>query len=145
MSTCHPSDARRRHIPQAGAIPFRYRGDRLQFCVITSVKRRHWIFPKGIVDPGETPQQTALKETLEEAGLVGEIVGAPVGQYDYSKWNSRLSVTVFLMRVTRTEDHWLESDMRERRWLDAAEAIDLLNKKELKSIAREAKRRLQPA
>ncbi|MER5642192.1 NUDIX hydrolase [Kitasatospora sp. NPDC002227] len=30
-----------------------------------------WCLPGGHVEPGETPQQTALRELLEETGLVG--------------------------------------------------------------------------
>ena len=32
-------------------------------------------YAKGRVDPGETPQQAALRELTEETGLVGRIVG----------------------------------------------------------------------
>lgn len=32
---------------------------------------RNWDFPKGRPDPGETPLQTALRETEEETGLSG--------------------------------------------------------------------------
>jgi 8-oxo-dGTP pyrophosphatase MutT (NUDIX family) len=32
-------------------------------------------FPKGTIDPGETPQQAALREAFEESGLHGEITG----------------------------------------------------------------------
>ena len=30
---------------------------------------RHWDIPKGLAEPGETPRETALRETLEETGL----------------------------------------------------------------------------
>lgn len=29
----------------------------------------HWDIPKGINEPGETPRQTAVRETLEECGV----------------------------------------------------------------------------
>lgn len=32
--------------------------------------RRHWIFPGGLVDRGETPEQAARREAYEEAGVV---------------------------------------------------------------------------
>ncbi|MFO7632694.1 MAG: NUDIX domain-containing protein [Caldilinea sp.] len=39
-------------------------------------KRREVRLPKGHIDPGETPQQTALRETTEESGYTDlEIVG----------------------------------------------------------------------
>lgn len=30
---------------------------------------RNWDFPKGVVDPGEEPKQTAIREAREEAGI----------------------------------------------------------------------------
>ncbi len=32
----------------------------------------HWDIPKGGIEPGETPRETALRETREEAGLIFE-------------------------------------------------------------------------
>ena len=29
----------------------------------------HWDIPKGVADPGESPRETAVRETFEEAGL----------------------------------------------------------------------------
>jgi predicted NUDIX family NTP pyrophosphohydrolase len=38
-------------------------------------RRAPWGIPKGLVDPGENPEQTARRETLEETGVVaGELV-----------------------------------------------------------------------
>jgi 8-oxo-dGTP diphosphatase len=37
-------------------------------------KTRLWTFAKGRSEPGETPEQTALREVREETGVVGRIV-----------------------------------------------------------------------
>jgi 8-oxo-dGTP pyrophosphatase MutT (NUDIX family) len=42
-----------------------------------------WLFPKGHIDPGETPEQAAVREVKEECGLSAEIIG-PLGETNYS-------------------------------------------------------------
>jgi len=125
-------------IPQAAAIPFRRSGDRLEICLITSLTRKRWIFPKGIIDPGETVAETALKEAFEEAGLHGRIVGDPMGTYTYSKWGTTLEVTVVLMEVERADASWEEAELRQRRWVSPDEALELVSQAELVHLLRKA-------
>ena len=114
-------------IEQASAVPLR-RGERgAEVCLITSTGRGRWIFPKGVVDPGETHVSTALKEAREEAGIEGEILEPALGEYRDFKWNMPLRVTVFAMSVSATYDRWLEQDLRRRHWAPATEAHELLN------------------
>jgi len=121
-------------IDQASAIPYRRGKGRLEFCLITSIKRGRWGFPKGIIDPGETASQTALKEAEEEAGLKGRIVGDVLGCYAYRKWGRRLNVKVFLMEVTHVAEKWLEDEMRQRAWCTADEARGRVERAELVDI-----------
>lgn len=129
-------------IRQASAIPYRRRAGRLEFCLITSMSGKHWGFPKGIIDPGNSPTETALLEAAEEAGLSGQIVGEPVGAYHYHKWGTELVVAVFLMEVSQTDDSWLEADQRQREWLDADHAVDRLDRLELQTMLHNALRQL---
>jgi len=48
-------------------------------CVAVVHRPRYddWTLPKGHVEPGETWQETALREVLEETGIAAEIVGEP--------------------------------------------------------------------
>jgi 8-oxo-dGTP pyrophosphatase MutT (NUDIX family) len=121
-------------IQQATAIPFRWRNGKLEFCLITTTQEGHWAFPKGMIDPGETSSDTALKEAHEEAGLDGAIVGQPLGSYTYAKWGKDLNVTVRLMRVTRSAADWDESHLRQRRWATADEARKLIERAELRQL-----------
>jgi 8-oxo-dGTP pyrophosphatase MutT (NUDIX family) len=43
-----------------------------------------WTFAKGKPDPGETPEETALREVKEEIGVVAKIVTKIPGSFDAS-------------------------------------------------------------
>jgi phosphohistidine phosphatase len=99
----------------------------MQVCLIRRKTSSAWGIPKGMVDPGETHEATALNEAWEEAGLQGRLVGEPLGTYKYSKWGLRLSVAVYLMQVLVEADDWEEDRIRERKWASFAEAVWLLS------------------
>lgn len=50
-----------------------------------------WSYPKGRIDPDETPQQTARRELREETGLAGRIL-APIGDFKGDTSITRLYV-----------------------------------------------------
>ncbi|HUT89903.1 MAG TPA: NUDIX domain-containing protein [Thermoguttaceae bacterium] len=130
-------------IEQASAVPYRLREGQPEFCLITSISSGKWGFPKGIIDPGETPRETATKEAEEEAGLHGRIVGEPIGQYQYHKWGTTLLVTVYLMEVTGVEDEWEEAELRERVWRRADEARAAVGRTELRRLLDAAVERIR--
>ena len=84
---------------QAAAIPIRRAGRTLQICVIRRKDANRWGIPKGLVDPGDTHEETALNEAWEEAGINGRLLGAAIGTYRYRKWGTRLTVAVYVMEV----------------------------------------------
>lgn len=63
------------HERSAGVIPYRVQGDRdLVYLVLHSATVRNprakWEFPKGGIEAGESPRETAAREFVEETGLV---------------------------------------------------------------------------
>ena len=129
-------------LAQGCAIPYLIEGDELQLCLISLSNQSGWGFPKGMVDAPETAAQAALRESFEEAGVRGVIVGQALGEYSYVKRDVRLDVTVFLMRVTKIEKRWPERRVRQRRFCSASEARLLLATAEQRQLLDAALARL---
>jgi 8-oxo-dGTP pyrophosphatase MutT (NUDIX family) len=86
--------------------------------------------PKGHVDPGETPDQTALREVREETGVEAELVER-LGEvrYFYQRGGKRIfkRVTFYLLayRDGSLEDH--DDEVEEARWMPLEEAVTALS------------------
>lgn len=128
---------------QALAIPYRVSHGRLEICLVTSLRKRQWVFPKGYIEPGETESEAALKEAWEEAGLCGRIVGDSLGFYERKKFGMKRRIVCFSMLVVQSRRVWKEAAWRERRWLPAEEALAALGKCEQREILSAAIRRLE--
>ena len=112
---------------QAAAIAVRWKQDDLEVCLIRKMGSKNWGVPKGLVDPGDTHEETALKEAWEEAGISGRLIGKSLGTYKYDKWNSTFEVTLYLMEVLEQHARWQEAGFRERRWTSFSQAASLLS------------------
>lgn len=124
-------------------VPVRVHERRLEVALITSSGGRRWILPKGCVDEGESPAESARRETLEEAGLIGRILRPALGRYAYDKGRERFVVAVFLMRVTVELEAWDEDDRRRRRWFLLDDAVRKLDHDELARLVKLAGRRVR--
>jgi 8-oxo-dGTP diphosphatase len=83
-----------------------------------------WSIPWGVLDPGESPDTAALRETQEEAGITAEIEGL-LGIQSLSRPDGWLA-TVFLCRHvagTPTPDGGIETDRAAYFSLDEMDAF----------------------
>ena len=58
----------------AGGVVFRGEKDQLEVVIVSVGGRNRWQLPKGMVDAGEKPEITAVREAREEAGIDSEVV-----------------------------------------------------------------------
>ena len=119
---------------QSGVVPYRYEQNELKILLITSRHRKRWIIPKGIVDYGFSPQESAEKEAYEEAGIKGNIDPRKIGKYQFQKWGGQVTVKVFLFMVTDELDSWPESSFRQKKWVSVEEAEQLVDLEGLRKI-----------
>jgi phosphohistidine phosphatase len=111
---------------QAAVIPYRIRKERVEVALVTTSRGKGWIVPKGWVDDGERGRDAAIREAEEEAGLRGVVARKPLGRYLDVKGSGRRSVDVYVMRVTKIREHWLEDKIRRRRWMRIPDAAACL-------------------
>jgi 8-oxo-dGTP pyrophosphatase MutT (NUDIX family) len=111
---------------KAAVIPYRIRKARLEVALVTTSNGKRWSVPKGSIDEGEHPRDAAIREAEEEAGLKGLVARKPLGRYEHVNDRGRCSVAVYVMRVTKVLEHWLEDDIRRRRWMKSEAAAACL-------------------
>jgi 8-oxo-dGTP diphosphatase len=93
-----------------------------------------WALPKGNLDAGERPEETALREVFEETGVRGHLV-EKLGdvKYTYTRRDGARVfkiVSFYLLRAGRGRIGEIEEHMRlevdEARWLPLEDATRLL-------------------
>jgi 8-oxo-dGTP pyrophosphatase MutT (NUDIX family) len=116
----------------AGGIVIRFADGAPQLVVGRRRRERDgmtWTLPKGTPNPGETTEETALREVNEETGLTVEIVG-PLDSISYTfvQGRTRIHKTVhyFLMAPTGGDLARHDHEFDEVRWIGFDDASTLL-------------------
>lgn len=101
-----------------------------------------WGLPKGLVERGESPEETAGREVREETGYSG-VIRSPLGEVSYwFVWEGtriRKTVHFFLMDAGEEEVPGpRDQEMEEVRWFPIEEAADAAGFDSEKDIIRKA-------
>jgi 8-oxo-dGTP pyrophosphatase MutT (NUDIX family) len=108
-----------------------------------------WVLPKGLVDAGEKPEETAVREGHEETGVHGRLV-TKLGdvRYVYTWRGERVFKVVSFYLATARRGRigalppGMEREIAEARWFRLAEAPRLLAYRGEREMARKAIERL---
>jgi 8-oxo-dGTP diphosphatase len=105
----------------------------LRVLIVHRPRYDDWSLPKGHVDPGEAPVDTALREVLEETGVRAESL-APLGTTQHRLTHGTKRVHWFLMRPIDEQDridahvpHAQDAEVDDARWCEIDEAARLLS------------------
>ena len=116
-----------------GVVYRRNESGQVEIAIISVGPQRRWQLPKGLVDPGEKPEATAVREAREEAG-VDTRVAAHIETIEY--WYAGLErgirvrfhkhVHFYLLEYVSgdTSDH--DAEVNEARWVPIDEAAGQL-------------------
>jgi 8-oxo-dGTP pyrophosphatase MutT (NUDIX family) len=129
----------------AGGAAFRWKDSEPEIAIVKMKPKLRWQLPKGIVDPGEAPEVTAVREVREEAGIETERIalietieywyrsvrnGQPVRYHKY--------VHFYLLeyRSGDVSDH--DHEVEEARWVSFDEAVEMLEFKSEREVVEKA-------
>jgi 8-oxo-dGTP pyrophosphatase MutT (NUDIX family) len=130
----------------AGGVAFRWKDSKLEIAIVSIKPKLRWQLPKGIVDPGESPQETAVREVREEAGIETDLIklietieywyrslknGQPVRYHKF--------VHFYLMEYRSGDVSNHDHEVEEARWVSFEEAIEILEFKSEREVAEKAR------
>lgn len=122
-----------------GAVVFRDIKGEVKYLLIKNRRSAHWGFPKGHIEQGETLEQTALREVLEETGLHINIID---GFSCVSKYKIRdkidKTVTIFVGTTSDTSTVIQREEIEDFIWLTYDKAMNLLKFENDKNILESA-------
>jgi len=118
----------------AGGVVVRQRANQPAEVVLIAVgPQQRWQLPKGLIDPGETPEAAATREVREETGIEGQLV-APLETVEYwyvatrqgTRTRYHKYVHFFLFNYVAGDVANHDAEVNEARWVTFAEALNLL-------------------
>lgn len=131
----------------AGGVAFRWQDSALEMAIVSVKPSLRWQLPKGIVDPGESPQVTAVREVREEAGIETDLIklietieywyrstkdGKPV------RFHKFVHFYLLEYKSGNVTDH--DHEIEEARWVSFEEAIEMLAFKSEREVVEKARR-----
>lgn len=145
----------------AGGVAFRWKRRRApssltlrdsepEIAIVSVKPKLRWQLPKGIVDPGESPEVTAVREVKEEAGVATERLGLiETIEYWYRsvKYGKPVRyhkfVHFYLLRYLSGDVSEHDHEIEEARWVSFDEALELLDFKSEREVVEKAHEMIQ--
>ena len=113
-------------IQAAGGLLIRRQFGQLQIALVHRPVHQDWSLPKGKLDEGETFENAALREVIEETGYVCQLLRF-MGHTEYIDRKGRPKVVAYWVMAAEEGSFLANDEVDELRWLDLSTAGQLLS------------------
>ncbi len=129
----------------AGGVAFRKWGEQIRVALISVGEKGRWQLPKGLVNRGETPEATAVREVQEEAGIETELVQL-LDRIEYWYYGTsggkrvrfHKFVSFYLLRHKSGSVKNHDNEVNKARWFEIGQAQEMLAFESEKKIVAQA-------
>ena len=121
---------------RSGTVPYLLDSDgTIRVMLVTPKGGGTWMLPKGNIEKGMTPYDSAAKGAFEEAGVTGDCDPVILGEY---KWQSQL-VSIYPLQIKRILDDWKETGLRSRFLFRLEMAMKAVKNDDIRTVLRKLK------
>lgn len=123
-----------------GAVVYRMIHGEVRYLLIKNKRSTHWGFPKGHIERGETSEQTAVREVLEETGIHIQLLPQFASKSEYTiQGKVEKSVVIYLAKTNDTQTTIQKEEIEDYVWLNYDKAMETLRFINDRTILRNAK------
>ena len=130
-------------LTHAGGVVFRQRGASIEYLLVqASSDRTQWVLPKGHIEPGEDPRETAVREVREETGHWARVVRW-LEDLRLGSDAASILIRLYLMEAVDGDEHsqkrrpW-PAEERQHQWLELDKAQELASFPETRNLLAKA-------
>lgn len=134
----------------AGGVAYRWENSEPEMVIVSVKPKLRWQLPKGIVDPGESPEVTAVREVKEEGGIETERLGlVETIEYWYRSMKNGQPVRFhkfvhfYLLEYRSGDVSNHDHEVEESRWVSFEEAVEMLAFEGEREVAKKARQMIE--
>jgi 8-oxo-dGTP pyrophosphatase MutT (NUDIX family) len=143
MKSISTHDRGSKGLTHAGGVVYRKKDGHVEFLLVQATgNRKEWVLPKGHIEPGESPRETAVREVMEETGYWAKIVrwledrNFDTTEPVYARFYL-MELAEMPKNLGKKNNSW-PAENRQRYWYSVAEAMDKASFKETRDLIGEA-------
>ena len=128
----------------SGGVIFRKNDASVEIALVAVKDGKVWCLPKGIIDKGEEPDETAIREVSEETGLKGRVI-EKLGEINYwyylkeEEAKCRKTVHFYLLEYEGGDISKHDWEVDKAAWFQIDDALKIASHKNERDIIEKAR------